>query len=101
MDDDVMADANPLIHPGEILWEEFVKPAGLTVDTLAAALHLPCDRLVALVEGRGSVCVDMALRLSHYFGTSDRFWLEMQLCYDLALGRDRRMLIAAEIARPT
>ncbi|MGE5504682.1 MAG: HigA family addiction module antitoxin [Actinomycetota bacterium] len=78
-----MHHARPTIHPGEILREEFLKPAGVDVETLARDLKLPEDRLVSLVEERGGVCVDTALRLSHYFGTSERFWLEMQMVYDI------------------
>ncbi len=95
-----MTDMTPVIHPGEILREEFLRPAGVDVATLADALKLPRDRLMALVGGEGSICVDMALRLSHYFGTSERFWLEMQLRYDLERVRHRRDVIAAEIRRP-
>ncbi len=87
----------PNIHPGEILREEFLKPAGVDLDTLAAHLNLPRDRLHELVEGRGGVCIDTALRLSHYFGTSERFWLEVQLSYDLERARLRRPRIEAEV----
>lgn len=92
-----MLHTRPNIHPGEILREEFLKPAGVDLDTLARDLKLPRDRLDALVAGAGAVCVDTALRLSHYFGTSERFWLEMQMSYDLERARGRRPGIEAEI----
>ncbi len=79
----------PNIHPGEILAEEFLKPAGVTTNTLAAALKLPREHLDAIVGGRQAISVDTGLRLSSYFGTSDRFWLEAQLAYDLERARRR------------
>jgi addiction module HigA family antidote len=82
-----MHHARPTIHPGEILREEFLKPTGVDVETLARDLKLPQDRLDALVEERDGLCVDTALRLSHYFGTSERFWLEVQMVYDIERAR--------------
>lgn len=88
----------PNIHPGEILREEFLKPAGVDVARLARDLKVPFDRVHDLVDGRRSVCVDTALRLSHYFGTSDRFWLDVQMSYDLeAARRSGRSRIESEI----
>ncbi|MGE5547878.1 MAG: HigA family addiction module antitoxin [Solirubrobacterales bacterium] len=92
-----MLHTRPNIHPGEILREEFLKPAGVDVDTLARELKLPRDRIGALIDCQGTVCVDTALRLSHYFGTSERFWLEMQMSYDLERARRVRPHIEAEI----
>lgn len=82
--------SRPNIHPGEILAEEFLKPSGVDMDTLARDIMLPRDRLDALVAGSGAVCVDTALRLSRYFGTSERFWLEIQMSYDLERARFTR-----------
>ncbi len=78
-----MSHTRPNIHPGELLREEFLKPTGVDVATLAHDLKLPREQLDDIVHGRGAMCVDTALRLSHYFGTSERFWLEAQLTYDL------------------
>jgi addiction module HigA family antidote len=77
----------PTIHPGEILREEFLKPAGLDGSHLAAALRLPRERICGILAGEQSVCVDTGLRLAHFFGTSDRFWLELQLEYELQRAR--------------
>lgn len=77
----------PNIHPGEILQEEFLKPAGVDTLTLARELKLPRNRLDDLVAGRAAVSVDTALRLAHFFGTSERFWLEVQMSYDLEQAR--------------
>ncbi|MDA8231495.1 MAG: HigA family addiction module antitoxin [Magnetospirillum sp.] len=92
-----MRHSRPNIHPGEILREEFLKPAGVDVDVLARELKLPRERLDALVEGRGAVSVDTALRLARYFGTSERFWLEAQLSYDLERARRDRPSIESQI----
>ena len=77
----------PNIHPGEILQEEFLKPAGVDMVTLARELKLPRHRLDDLVAGREAVSVDTALRLARFFGTSERFWLEVQMSYDLERAR--------------
>lgn len=92
-----MFHSRPNIHPGEILAEEFLKPSGVDTDTLARHLNLPLDRIEMLVSGQGAVCVDTALRLSRYFGTSERFWLEIQMSYDLERAWSRRHDIDREI----
>lgn len=92
-----MHQERPTIHPGEILREEFLKPAGIDGRSLAEALRLPIDRVCAILSGEQSVCVDTALRLSHYFGTSDRFWLEVQLEYELQRARRQAHHIRQEI----
>ena len=93
-----MLNTRPNIHPGEILREEFLKPAGVDVARLARDLKIPFDRVHDLVDCRRSVCADTALRLSHYFGTSDRFWLDVQMSYDLERARrTARSRIEAEI----
>ena len=88
----------PNIHPGELLIEEFIKPSGVTTEDLAQDLKIPHGRIDAIVQGRQPVCVDTALRLSRYFGTSDRFWLEAQMIYDLQRARRAAAHIAREIA---
>ena len=90
----------PIIHPGEILVEEFLKPAGVSPVTLAEELKLPPEHIDAIVGGRRSVCVDTALRLSRYFGTSDRFWLEAQLAYDLEQARRGKQAAIKSEVRP-
>lgn len=82
-----MHQERPTIHPGDILREEFLKPAGLDGCRLAEDLRLPCEKICGILSGELPVCVDTALRLSHYFGTSDRFWLEVQLEYELQRAR--------------
>src|SRR5579872_4790682 len=63
----------PLVHPGEILVEDFLKPLGLTVNALALALRVPSNRIYAIVEGERGVSPDTALRLGRYFGTGPEF----------------------------
>lgn len=94
-----MLHSRPNIHPGEILREEFLKPAGVDVDRLARDIKMPKDHLDQLVCGSGVVCIDTALRLSRYFGTSERFWLEMQMTYDLEHAR-RSSRTAVDAIRP-
>jgi addiction module HigA family antidote len=76
------------IHPGEILHEEFLKPLGMSMNKLAAELHVPANRISQIVEGRRSVTGETALRLARYFGTSAEFWLGIQKDYDLERARD-------------
>lgn len=77
------------IHPGEILREEFLGPLALSQHQLAKDLNIPPRRINEIVRGRRSITADTALRLSRYFGTSERFWLNLQARYDLEREKDR------------
>jgi addiction module HigA family antidote len=77
------------VHPGEILLEEFLRPLGLSQYRLAKGLSVPPRRINEIVLGKRSVSADTALRLARFFGTSDRFWLNLQTSYDLDIERDR------------
>ncbi len=77
------------IHPGEVLQEDFLKPLGISLYRLAKDLHVPPGRVHGIVQGTRGVTADTALRLSRYFGTSDRFWLNLQARHDLEAQRDR------------
>jgi addiction module HigA family antidote len=79
----------PPIHPGEVLAEEFLEPLELTQYRLAKALHVPARRINEIVHGTRAVTADTALRLARFFGTSDRFWLNLQTAFDLDVERDR------------
>jgi len=79
----------PPIHPGEVLREEFLLPLGLTQYRLAKGLKVPPRRINEIVHGTRAVSADTALRLARFFGTSDRFWLNLQAAYDLDVERDR------------
>ena len=74
-----------LIHPGEILDAEFLKPLGISQNQLALDLHVPAPRINAIVRGKRSITADTALRLGAYFGMEPQFWLNLQSNYDLAV----------------
>jgi addiction module HigA family antidote len=78
-----MKEQLPNVHPGEILLEEFLKPLGVSQNRLAREVKVPPRRINEIVLGKRSITPDTALRLARYFGTSERFWLGLQLDYDL------------------
>ncbi len=82
--------AHDSIHPGEILLEEFLEPMELSQYRLAKDISVPARRINEIVHGKRSVTADTALRLARYFGTTDRFWMNLQTRYDLE--RERRKL---------
>jgi antitoxin HigA-1 len=69
--------------PGEVIREEFLKPMGITQTELANSLRIPLQRLNLILNGKRGVTPDSALRLSRFFGTSVRFWLNLQQAVDL------------------
>lgn len=77
------------IHPGEILLEEFLKPMGVSQYRLAKDISVHPRRINEIVHGKRSISADTALRLSRYFGQSERFWLNLQARYDLEVEKDR------------
>ena len=80
----------PLIPPGEILLEEFMKPLGISINALARDIHVPPNRVSEIVNGKRGITADTALRLSKYFGTTAELWLGLQSDYDLRTAmRDR------------
>jgi len=79
----------PPIHPGEILLEEFLEPMGISQYRLAKDISVPPRRINEIVKGKRAITPDTALRLSRYFGTSERFWLNLQMRYDLETEKDR------------
>ncbi|MCL4831756.1 MAG: HigA family addiction module antidote protein [Caldilineaceae bacterium] len=79
----------PPIHPGEILLEEFLQPLDLSQNRLAREISVPARRINQIVHGKRSITPDTALRLSRYFGLSQRFWLNLQSRYDLETEKDR------------
>lgn len=78
-----------LIHPGEILLEEFLTPLGISQYRLAKETSVPPRRINEIVRGMRAITVDTALRLARYFGTSERFWLNLQSRYDIEVEKDR------------
>jgi antitoxin HigA-1 len=77
------------VHPGEILLEEFLKPLGISQYKLAKDISVPPRRINEIVQGKRSISADTALRLSRYFGLSERFWLNLQSRYDLEVEKDK------------
>jgi len=77
------------VHPGDVLLEEFIRPMGISQYRVANDISVPPRRINEIVHGKRSVSADSALRLSRYFGTSERFWLNLQAQYDLDIERDR------------
>ena len=77
------------IHPGEILLEEFMGPLGLSQYRVAKDIGVHARRINEIVHGKRSMTADTALRLSRYFGTSERFWLNLQARYDLEVEKGR------------
>ena len=78
----------PPIHPGEILFEEFLKPMGLSQNRLAMDIHVPARRINEIVHGKRRITADTALRLGRFFGNSPQFWLGLQMDYDLDVAED-------------
>ncbi len=81
-------DRLPPIHPGEILREEFLRPLGMSAHELALALRVPATRINDIVNEKRGITADTALRLSRYFGTTPRFWMNMQTSYELEVAED-------------
>src|SRR2546427_8662787 len=79
----------PPIHPGEILLEEFLKPMHISQYRVAKDISVPPRRINEIIQGKRAISADTALRLSRYFGTSERFWMNLQGRYDLETQKDR------------
>ena len=78
-----------LIHPGEILREEFMIPHGLSASRLAAAIGVPPNRITSIVNGDRGVTGETAVLLGHALGTSPEFWLNLQATYDLNVAQSQ------------
>ena len=77
------------VHPGEILLEDFLEPMGISQEQLAQDIAVSARRIGEVIRGKRPVAADLALRLSRYFGLSERFWLNLQARYDLEVEKDR------------
>jgi len=78
----------PPIHPGEILFEEFLKPMNLSQNRLALDINVPPRRINEIVQRKRRITADTALRLAKYFDMSPQFWLGLQMDYDLDVAED-------------
>ncbi len=76
------------IHPGEVLFEEFLKPKGLSQNQVALAIRVPARRINEIIHGKRRITADTALRLARYFQMSPQFWLGLQMDYDLDVAED-------------
>lgn len=86
----------PIIHPGEILSEEFLKPMKISQYRLAKDISVPARRINEIVQGKRGITADTALRLARYFGMSERFWINLQARYDLEC---QKLLMAGRLVR--
>ena len=84
------------IHPGEILFEDFMKPMEISINRLAREIHVSPGRISAIVNGKRAITADTALRLSRYLGTSSDLWMGLQSEFDL---RVAKRTIGKEIER--
>jgi addiction module HigA family antidote len=75
------------IPPGEILYEEFMKPLGVSINALARAIAVPPNRISEIVGGKRAITADTALRLGKYFGVTPEVWLNLQVDYDLRVAK--------------
>ena len=78
----------PPIHPGEILFEEFLKPMNISQNQLGRGLGVSPRRINEIIHSKRSITADTALRLATYFGNSPSFWLGLQMDYDLDVAQD-------------
>ncbi len=77
------------LHPGEILFEDFLKPMGLSQNRMALDIRVPARRINEIVLGKRRITADTALRLAKYFNMSPQFLLGLQLDYDLDMAEDK------------
>jgi addiction module HigA family antidote len=90
------------VHPGEVLREEYLIPAGISVNALSMALRVPASRLHEIIKERRSITADTALRLARYFGTDAQSWMNLQTNYDLKIvEREKGSLIEHEVMMAT
>lgn len=83
------------VHPGEILFEDFIKGFDITQNKLAVAIGVPPRRINEIVHGKRRITADTALRLAKYFGTSPEFWMNLQASHDLRVERRNQAAIDA------
>ena len=79
----------PPLHPGEVLFEEFLKPMNISQNQLGQDLGVSPRRINEIIHGKRSITANTALRLARHFGNSPQFWLGLQMDYDLDVETDR------------
>lgn len=88
---------NP-IHPGEILFEEYLKPLDLSQNGLARALGITPKTISEIILEKRGISPEMSIRLGKFFGQSARFWLNLQTEYDFRCALRRRKALTAKIS---
>ena len=95
--------ADMIIHPGEILREEFMRPFKLSANRLAGAMGVPTNRITAILNGTRGVTGETALLLARVFGTTPEFWMNLQIRYELDVAVSKtaadRLTAAEEFGR--
>ena len=89
----------PPIHPGEILADE-LQELGLTMNQFAKALHVPPNRITAIIKGTRGITAETALRLARYFGTSVEMWMNLQAHYEIEVARDEFEAVIRKEVKP-
>jgi antitoxin HigA-1 len=96
-------DARMLIHPGEVLKEEFLVPYGLSANRLALAIGVPPNRITSIINGERGITGETAMLLGHAFNTTPEFWVNMQARYELDVAKSKvrkeSIRLADEFAR--
>ena len=92
----------PNIHPGEVLYEEFLQPLGVSAYRLSKDINIPQTRISQTIKGKRRITADTALRLASYFGTTAKFWLGLQDDYDIEEGQEsiKEILVKIEKRKP-
>ena len=75
-------------HPGQILSEKYLKPLGISPNTLAIALSVSPTRVTDIIREKRGITADTALRLAKFFGNSPEYWIKLQTMYDLDVARE-------------
>ncbi|MBI1821650.1 MAG: HigA family addiction module antidote protein [Nitrospirae bacterium] len=75
------------IPPGEILFEDFMKPLGISMNQLARDIDVPPGRISEIIHAKRAITADTALRLGKYFGISPEIWLNLQADYDMRMAQ--------------
>ena len=84
------------VSPGEMLFEEFLKPLGMSNYRLAKEIGVPPQRIGEIIAGRRAITADTDLRLCRFFGLSEGWWLRLQADHDT---RKARVVLAKELAK--
>jgi addiction module HigA family antidote len=81
----------PPLHPGVVLYDEFLQPLKISQNKIARDLGVSPRRINEIIHGKRSITADTALRFSLYFGNSAQFWMGLQMDYDLDMARDHSL----------